>query len=206
MKLTRDQVQQHKDKIQEPIVLREQIASLQNLLAQKDNEILALRNELNQKNILLNQKDNQLNSLSNQNSYSIVEKDKEIERFKVQKDNELVQFKAEKDKEITQLKAQIEIHEKSTLLVQKELSQRDFIIEFMSKNIDELRVEKIELKEENKVIRKELVFVKSISKGHINLSEKSILISEYLEQKDSELIESKVLGESFSILDAGDND
>lgn len=180
MKLTQDQINLHKAKMQEPIILREQIASLQNLLASKDNEILALRNELNQKNTYLSQKDSQLNSLSNQNSYSIVEKDKEI----------------------TELKAQIEIHEKSNLLVQKELSQKDFMIEFMSKNIDELKTEKSELKEENKVIKKELVFVKSMSKGNINLSEKSVVISEYFEQKDSELVESKVLGEnSFSILE-----
>ena len=41
-----------------------------------------------------------------------------------------------------------------------------------------------------------------MSKGNINLSEKSVVISEYFEQKDSELVESKVLGEnSFSILE-----
>ncbi|RTL11867.1 MAG: hypothetical protein EKK56_07970 [Flavobacteriaceae bacterium] len=201
MKLTQDQINLHKAKMQEPIILREQIASLQNLLAGKDNEILALRNELNQKNTYLSQKDSQLNSLSSQNSYSIVEKDKEIERLKVQKDNELLQFKAEKDNEITQLKAQIEIYKNSALNIQKELSQKDFLIEFMSKNIDELKAEKSELKEENKVIKKELIFIKSISKGHINLSEKSVVISEYFEQKDSELVESKVLGDSFSILE-----
>lgn len=195
MKLTRDQVQQHKDKMQEPIVLREQIASLQNLLAQRDNEILALRNELNQKNVYLSQKDSQINALSNQSSYSITEKDKELVQFKTQKDNEMMQLKAE-----------IEIYKKSALHAEKELSQKDFIIEFMSKNIDELKAEKIELKEENKVIRKELVFIKSISKGNINLSEKSILISEYLEQKDSELAESKILGDSFSILEDGDHE
>jgi len=206
MKLTRDQVQQHKDKMQEPIVLREQIASLQNLLAQKENEILALRNELNQKNAYLSQKDSQINSLSSQSSYSIAEKDKEVVQFKTQKDNEMVQLKAEKDKEITELKAEIEIYKKSALYVEKELSQKDFIIEFMSKNIDELKTEKNELKAENKEIKKELIFVKSISKGHINLSEKSILISEYLEQKDSELVESKLLGESFSILEDGDHE
>ncbi len=201
MKLTRDQVQQHKDKMQEPIILREQIISLQNLLAQKDNEILALRNELNQKNTLLSQKDSQINSLSTQSSYSISQKDKEVVQFKTQKDNEMLQLKAEKDKEISELKAEIEIYKKSALHVEKEISQKDFIIEFMSKNIDELKAEKIELKEENKVIRKELVFIKSISKGNINLSEKSILISEYLEQKDSEIAESKVLGDSFFILE-----
>lgn len=201
MKLTQDQINLHKAKMQEPIILREQIASLQNLLAQKDNQILPLKNELNQKNTYLSQKDNQLNSLNNQNSYSIVEKDKEIERLKVQKDNELLQFKAEKDKEITQLKAQIDIYKNSALNIQKELSQKDFLIEFMSKNIDELKAEKSELKEENKVIKKELIFIKSISKEHINLSEKSVVISEYFEQKDSELVESKVLGDSFSILE-----
>lgn len=179
MKLTQDQINLHKAKMQEPIILREQIASLQNLLAQKDNQILALKNELNQKNTYLSQKDNQLNSLSNQNSYSIVEKDKEI----------------------TELKAQIEIYKNSALSIHKELSQKDFLIEFMSKNIDELKAEKSELKEENKVIKKELIFIKSISKGHINLSEKSVVISEYFEQKDSELVESKVLGDSFSILE-----
>jgi len=206
MKLTRDQVQQHKDKIQEPIVLREQITSLQNLLAVKDNEILALKNELNEKNAYLSQKDSQINSLSSQSSYSIAEKDKEVVQFKTQKDNEMVQLKAEKDKEITELKAEIEIYKNSALNIQKELGQKDFIIEFMSKNIDELKTEKNELKAENKEIKKELIFVKSISKGHINLSEKSILISEYLEQKDSELVESKLLGESFSILEDGDHE
>lgn len=198
MKLTQDQINLHKAKMQEPIILREQIASLQNLLASKDHEILALRNELNQKNTYLSQKDNQLNSLSSQNSYSIVEKDKEIERLRDQKDKELLQFKAEKDKEITQLKAQIEIHEKSNLLVQKELSQKDFMIEFMSKNIDELKTEKMELKAENKNIKKELI----LANNSFHIIDKSLAVSEYPDHKNSEFIESKVLGEnSFSILE-----
>lgn len=197
MKLTRDQVQQHKDKMQEPIVLREQITSLQNLLAVKDNEILALKNELNQKNVYLSQKDSQINSLSNQNSYSIVEKDKEIERLKVQRDNELLQFRSEKDREITELKAQIEIYKNSAINIQKELSQKDFIIEFMSKNIDELKVEKSELKAENKNMKKELILASS----SLHIIDKSLAVSEYPDHKNSELVESKVLGDSFSILE-----
>lgn len=197
MKLTQDQINLHKAKMQEPIILREQIASLQNLLAQKDNEILALKNELNQKNTYLSQKDNQLNSLSSQNSYSIVEKDKEIERLKVQKDNELLQFKAEKDKEITQLKAQIDIYKNSALNIQKELSQKDFLIEFMSKNIDELKAEKMELKAENKNMKKELI----LANNSFHIIDKSLAVSEYPDHKNSELVESKVLGDSFSILE-----
>ncbi len=197
MKLTRDQVQQHKDKMQEPTILREQIISLQNLLAQKDNEIVALRNELNQKNTLLSQKDSQINSLSSQGSYSIAEKDKEVFQFKTQKDNEMVQLKAEKDKEITELKSEIEIYKKSALHIEKELSQKDFIIEFMSKNIDELKIEKSELKEENKVIKKELVLVKNKSS---QIDDKSLAVSEYPDHR-SELLESKVIGDSFSILE-----
>lgn len=184
MKLTRDQVQQHKDKMQEPIILREQIISLQNLLAQKDNELVELRNELNQKNTLLSQKDSQINSLSSQSLYSIGQKDKEV-----------VQFKVDKEKEITELKAEIEIYKKSALHTEKELSQKDFIIEFMSKNILELKVEKSELKEENKIIRKELVKNRSFQ-----IDDKSLVISEYPDHR-SELAESKVLGDSFSVLE-----
>lgn len=176
MKLTQDQINLHKAKMQEPIILREQIASLQNLLASKDNEILVLKNELNQKNTYLSQKDSQINSLSNQNSYSIVEKDKEI----------------------MELKAQIEIYKNSALNIQKELSQKDFIIEFMSKNIDELKTEKMELKAENKNMKKELI----LANNSFHIIDKSLAVSEYPDHKNSELIESKVLGEnSFSILE-----
>lgn len=139
---------------------------------------------------LLSQKDSQINSLSTQSSYSISQKDKEV-----------VQFKVDKEKEITELKAEIEIYKKSALHVEKELSQKDFIIEFMSKNIDELKVEKSELKEENKVIKKELVLVKNKS---FQIDDKSLAVSEYPDHR-SELLESKVIGDSFSILeDNGD--
>jgi|TARA_R110000744_G_scaffold94223_3_gene181956 chromosome segregation ATPase len=121
---------------QDVVNLQNQFQTLSSDTVKKDAEINNLKLELKQKDNIIAQKNNEINIMAGKQS-----------SFFQQKDIEL----SSKDKEIKGIQSEISIFKNSLLIIQSELKQKDNIIELISKSVNDLRLEKQELKEEKNV-------------------------------------------------------
>jgi chromosome segregation ATPase len=118
---------------QDVVNLQNQFQTLSSDTLKKDAEINNLKLELKQKDNIIAQKNNEINIMTGKQS-----------SFFQQKDIEL----SSKDKEIKGIQSEISIFKNSLLIIQSELKQKDNIIDLISKSVNDLRLEKQELKEE----------------------------------------------------------
>jgi chromosome segregation ATPase len=182
---------------EEVFILQNQLQNLLSETSRKDAEINNLKLELNSKNNIIIQKNNEINTVIGKQSNLFNQKAIEI---------------SSKDQEIKGLQSEISVYKNSLLSAQKELKQKDNIIELISRSVDDLRLEKQELKEDNKVLKnlasfyeeklkeKELqlsLFHKSINgldESHIDIDQildpfkgNQTIQSEYIEKSESKL-------------------
>jgi chromosome segregation ATPase len=152
---------------QDVVNLQNQFQTLSSDTLKKDAEINNLKLELKQKDNIIAQKNNEINIIAGKQS-----------SFFQQKDIEL----SSKDKEIKGIQSEISIFKNSLLIIQSELKQKDNIIELISKSINDLRLEKQELKEEK-----------------MSLNNLLSLNEEELKEKDLEISLLKKLESEFNI-------
>ncbi len=138
---------------EESVALKNQIATLQAQLLEKDKIITSQGNTINQTN-------NQLSSM--QNTLSA------------------------KNSEINSLQKELSTYKNSMTNLEKSLKQKDNLIEMVSKNVEELRLEKQELKEDKNVLKNLL------SSAEEKLKDKDFQLS-VLEKQSLKLEESNIL-------------
>ena len=186
---------------QDVVNLQNQFQTLSSDTLKKDVEINNLKLELNNKNNIIAQKNNEINIITGKQSSLFQQKDIEL---------------TSKDKEINRQQLEMSVFKNSLLTIQSELKQKDNIIDLISKSVDDLRLEKQELKEDNKVLKnlassyeeklkeKELQF--SLFQKSINgLDESNIDIDQILDPfKGNQTIQSEYIEKSESKL-GGDN-
>jgi chromosome segregation ATPase len=186
---------------QDVVNLQNQFQTLSSDTLKKDVEINNLKLELNNKNNIIAQKNNEINIITGKQSSLFQQKDIEL---------------TSKDKEINRQQLEMSVFKNSLLTIQSELKQKDNIIELISKSVDDLCLEKQELKEDNKVLKnlassheeklkeKELQF--SLFQKSINgLDESNIDIDQILDPfKGNQTIQSEYIEKSESKL-GGDN-
>ena len=137
---------------EESVALKNQIATLQAQLLEKDKIITSQGNTINQAN-------SQLSSLQN-TLYA-------------------------KNSEINSLQKELSTHKNSMTNLEKSLKQKDNIIEMVSKNVEELRLEKQELKEDKNMLKNLL------SSNEVKLKEKESQFS-LIQKPISEFDESNI--------------
>ena len=186
---------------QDVVNLQNQFQTLSSDTLKKDVEINNLKLELNNKNNIIAQKNNEINIITGKQSSLFQQKDIEL---------------TSKDKEINRQQLEMSVFKNSLLTIQSELKQKDNIIDLISKSVDDLCLEKQELKEDNKVLKnlassyeeklkeKELQF--SLFQKSINgLDESNIDIDQILDPfKGNQTIQSEYIAKSESKL-GGDN-
>lgn len=138
---------------EESVALKNQIATLQAQLLEKDKIITSQGNTINQTN-------NQLSSM--QNTLSA------------------------KNSEINSLQKELSTYKNSMTNLEKSLKQKDNIIEMVSKNVEELRLEKQELREDKNALKNLL------SSAEEKLKDKDFQLS-VLEKQSLKLEESNIL-------------
>lgn len=186
---------------QDVVNLQNQFQTLSSDTLKKDVEINNLKLELNNKNNIIAQKNNKINIITGKQSSLFQQKDIEL---------------TSKDKEINRQQLEISVFKNSLLTMQSELKQKDNIIELISRSVDDLCLEKQELKEDNKVLKnlassheeklkeKELQF--SLFQKSINgLNESNIDIEQIFDPfNNNQTIQSKYIEKSEYKL-GGDN-